>query len=198
MIYFTPTAYEKIKCFTIKAKGEISGLGESRFLNKKDILITDIKILKQTYSYTSTDLDEEAMAKFLNQMMKDKKEIENWNVWWHTHSDFDVFWSPTDDDTIENATGGPLLISIVANKKMEMLGRLDIFNPLRFTFDLQILRPKGRTKDDKSYIKKICDEQVDKYVNEEIGMSMMRTKKQPALLDNVICLTPKIIKRPLL
>ena len=45
--------------------------------NKKDILITDIKILKQTYSYTSTDLDEEAMAKFLNQMMKDKKEIEN-------------------------------------------------------------------------------------------------------------------------
>ena len=185
MIYLTSTAYQKIKFYTLEAEGEISGLGKSKILDKDTILITDIIILEQTNSSASTDLDEEAMAKFLNQKMKNNEEIADWNVWWHSHADMNVFWSLTDDDTIENTTGGSYLISIVINKRMEALCRLDMFKPIRLSCQLPISKSNGRPKEIKQYLKKICQGRMNKCVINQIDT-----------FDNVICLTPTKYRNP--
>jgi hypothetical protein len=179
MILFTPTALQKIKKYTLTVDGEISGLGKSKMLKGGTILITDIIILEQVNTSASTDLNEESMAKFLNEKMKNGEEIENWNVWWHSHDKFNVFWSSTDEDTIENTTGGPYLISIVINKEMEVLGRLDIFQPVRLTCNLEVSKSKGRPRKIKEYLEKICQKQIDKCVSKPID-----------IYDSMIYLTP--------
>jgi proteasome lid subunit RPN8/RPN11 len=168
MIIFTPTAYQKIKMYTQGTDGEISGLGRSKITADKDILVKDIVILDQRNTSAFTDLDEAAMAEFLEKQIREGKDPSEWNIWWHSHSDFSVFWSSTDVDTIENATGGRYLISIVINKRMEALGRIDIFQPISLSVPIPIVRSKGRPKSPKEYLEKLCNRQINKCVETEM------------------------------
>lgn len=165
MIIFTPTAYQKIKHFTLQAKGEISGLGQSEHINKRDILVKDIIILKQETTEGSTTLDEGAMAKFLSEKMKAEEDVASWNIWWHSHADMYSFWSATDDSTIETTTGGSHLFSIVINKRMSILARLDIFRPNKRTLKLKVIKPKGRPKLSEEYsLEEYCKKEIEKCI----------------------------------
>jgi hypothetical protein len=53
-------------------------------------------------------------------------------LWWHSHANMGVFWSTTDENTIKLFDNG-WMISLVGNKKGEILSRLDIYDPIRFT-----------------------------------------------------------------
>jgi hypothetical protein len=121
-------ASKKLKNFVDLTPGEISGLGKSHKTEDGNIFVDDIILLKQTCSGATTDLDDDAMALAGFKMMEDGESLEEWNVWWHSHANMNVFWSTTDDNTIQSHIGIQThLVSIVTNKKEEFKARLDIF-----------------------------------------------------------------------
>lgn len=135
---FSKQAFLKLKYFTQGADSEISGLGTSEIISPTLILITDIFIFPQVSSLAGTVLDEEALAKFLYKKTKKNEDVSKINVWFHTHSSFSVFWSLTDEHTIETTTSNNYMISIVANNKLEILGRLDVYKPLRLSIPMTV------------------------------------------------------------
>lgn len=121
-------AFLKMKYFTDEADGEISGFGKTSIDEDGDILVEDIIILSQECNGGGTEIDDDAQAKFLFELAKKKESPKLWNLWWHSHVNMAVMWSPTDDGTIkEHGNVHSYLISIVTNKKGEYKARLDIF-----------------------------------------------------------------------
>jgi proteasome lid subunit RPN8/RPN11 len=156
-------AYRKIKYYATHADGEISGLGRSVFEDKDTIVIKDIDVFEQINTDASTILNENAIAKVLQEKIKNNEPIQEWNVWWHSHYTFSTFWSSTDEYTIENSTGGKYFISLVVNKAMDMKARVDMFSPFRGTFNItacssRIGRPANITK----YLSDYCKKQLKK------------------------------------
>ena len=126
-ILITNRANLKLKSFVTLVETEISGMAKSTINEDKDIIITDFMIFDQVVTGASTIISDESQAKFLNELMKNDEDPAIWNIWWHSHCDMGVFWSATDDKTIEEHTSQSYLISLVVNKKMEMKARLDIY-----------------------------------------------------------------------
>lgn len=158
----TTKAFLKLKYYMRYTDVEISGLGTSRIINSSLIQIKDILLFPQISTSTSTVLKEKSLAKYLyNQTIKNK-DVSDINVWIHSHHEMPVFWSITDEHTINNTTSNPFLLSLVINKKLDILGRLDIFEPIRLTIPLLILYPKGQKEDEK--IKKYYLRQIKKCV----------------------------------
>jgi len=112
---------------------EISGLGRVEKIGSK-FLITEILLLPQECTGSSTDLDEKALDEFILSELEAERNIDDMKVWWHSHVHMGAFWSGTDTDTIEKFKNG-WFISIVGNKKGEYKTRLDLFEPIRYTFD---------------------------------------------------------------
>ena len=132
-IYITPEAKSKLDLYIRLCPDEISGLGKvERFDNV--FLVRDIYLLQQEVTAGSTDLDPEAVAKFLLKAVQDGIDTVTLSLWWHSHVNMGTFWSGTDTATIERFQNEAML-SIVGNKKGEYLTRLDIYNPFRFHFD---------------------------------------------------------------
>jgi len=156
--------YLKLKYYATLCSGEISGLGKISY-NKQDknnIVVDDVFIFPQKAGHTSTDLDKKAIALFLEKEYKKNKTIDGISLWWHSHSDMEVFFSSTDEQTIENfGDTSDFLISLVINRKMEMEARVDVFNPFRNTIkdiDIEITSPENTILRNK--IKKEIEENV--------------------------------------
>ena len=137
-IKFENLAYKKLLFYVNNCDIEISGYGKSR-VEGNEIIIEDIGLIKQECTGTNTDIDDEATMLFFQEKMRGGEDVKKWNVWWHSHVDFGVFWSTTDEKTAaEMSSGGDYLISIVANKKGDYLGRIDIFPKNKSPFKTQI------------------------------------------------------------
>ena len=135
-IEITPEAYLKLKYYVLNADDEISGLGISKIIDEQ-ILVTDIFLLEQESAGASTELDEKAISKLIAYLHKTKKiDVATLNVWWHSHADMSVHWSPTDDANIEQFVNSKYLISLVYNKELEYKARLDLYKPFRITIDI--------------------------------------------------------------
>lgn len=126
-IILSNEAYLKMKYYTQLADGEISGMCKS-IIEEDIIYVTDVIIFKQKNTSATTDLDDEAMGKFFFDITKKGQKVKDWNIWWHSHADMNVFWSATDENTIKEHSGmQSFLISIVTNKKNDFKARVDIF-----------------------------------------------------------------------
>lgn len=195
MIIFSPKAYQKIKYFVRNTPHEISGMGKSRFIDNKTILVQDIEILKQENSFADTILDEAAMAEFLQEKIE---ESESWNIWWHSHADMASFWSVTDEQTIEETTGGNYLISLVINKKLKTLARFDLFKPLRVTLNLSVRKSKGRSKESKQYLINYCKNRLKKCIKKTKTYTFPNYFPNYDFKGSQNFLTPKNSKKQLL
>lgn len=125
--FLTTEVYNKIKYYIDGVNAEISGVGKSSIVDG-DIHITDVVIFKQKCSSAHTDIDDLDQAKWMQEVVDRGESLKDWNVWWHSHNNFGVFWSGTDTNTIEShANNGGFLVSLVSNKKREFKVRVDIF-----------------------------------------------------------------------
>ncbi len=187
-LILTPQAHLKLKYYTELVDGEVSGMAKSTINKNKDIIVKDVIIFKQEISSSSTIIDDEAQAKFLNDLMKKNETLEDWNIWWHSHADMSVFWSTTDDTTIENHVGiQNYLISLVTNKKNEYKARLDIFpkdqSPFKkisfCTFDLEVkVQSNKELEQEKKKLKKIIKEAMNELNKIEAGKENKELKKK--------------------
>ena len=135
-ILFTAEAARIFWYLIDKAPGEISMLA-SVVKNGLVFRITEIhfKGLKQRNTSASTEILPQAIDKFI--VDREMAGLDNSALRGslHSHGLLQVFWSSTDDTNIERFEYCPWLVSVVVNKNKNVLGRIDIFNPLRMTID---------------------------------------------------------------
>lgn len=125
--YLTHDVALKMKYYVESVDAEISGVGKTRMIDE-DIIVEDIIIFKQKCTGSHTDLDVEDEAKIMYERDKRGESSKDWNLWWHSHNNMDVFWSGTDEDNIRKQAGnGNYLLSIVTNNDRKYKTRFDIF-----------------------------------------------------------------------
>jgi hypothetical protein len=128
-IFIPQHIYHKMLAYAQVCDGEISGWGKTKVTKKKDdnvtyVTVLDIRIFKQTVTDTHTSIDADALTKFYVELAKEGENMSNWNLWWHSHNDFNVFFSSEDEKTIKKTASGRLY-SICINKKGELTARVD-------------------------------------------------------------------------
>lgn len=110
--------YAKVMYLVGKCDKEISGLGKAK-IEGDTVRITEMFLLEQECTGTTTDLDAGAVSKALYDAHISPAEGELlW--WWHSHVDMQVFWSGTDMATIREFGANGRFFATVFNKKAEM------------------------------------------------------------------------------
>jgi len=165
---FSPLAARKLRLYVDLCPFEISGLGEVEF-SAKGFLVQDLFLLKQQSSHSYTELLPEFMAQFLIARVEQGKDPDRIKLWWHSHSEMDVFWSPMDDYTAKSFQND-FMLSLVTNKAGKYLCRLDLYHPLTLTIDHLPVVPPLRFDDEgpglRESILKEISEQVIFYSDE--------------------------------
>lgn len=115
-VYILPECKAEIMHYVDKATGEVSGLGRVQKTTNGDLMVTKVYLLDQENTGSSTDLDEDAVAKLMYESREDEGDL---NFWWHSHVNMGVFWSGTDMETIRQFGKNGYLLSTVFNKKNE-------------------------------------------------------------------------------
>jgi len=133
LFILSPQAAEKLQLYASLCPFEISGLGEIEIL-PSGFLVRNLFLLKQRCYYTYTELLPDYLARFLISFVERGRDPAKLKLWWHSHADMDVFWSPIDDYTAKGFQNDYML-SLVTNKAGEHLCRLDIYQPLKLTID---------------------------------------------------------------
>lgn len=135
-VHITEKAKNKLDLYIQLADGEISGLCRIKVEEEK-IIVTDLFILKQEATGSTTDLDEQALTDFLT----NETHPEEIRGWWHSHAHMGVFFSSTDEETMASF-GGDWLIGIVGNKDGEYKARINAFAPVHLYLDTTLVEEK--------------------------------------------------------
>ena len=136
-------AMARIWHWTDLAQGEFSCLGTVT----DDLCVGNVQLFDQMCTDASTELDQEALAKFLCT----HETPERVRAWVHAHGHLGVFWSQQDEACIEGLANDSCLVSIVVNKKREFKCRIDVWKPVRLTLDdlpLEIRIPDLNLRDE--------------------------------------------------
>jgi hypothetical protein len=138
-IWITGQAYSRLRWYIELCPFEVSGIGTVA-PHGEDLLVTDIILVRQRASDTDTELDSQAVADHLLQVLQRGEDPSALRVWWHSHAEGDIYWSDTDEETIERFQIDQL-ISIVGNRRLNFGCRLDQFSPKRLTVNNLPLLP---------------------------------------------------------
>lgn len=97
--------------------------------------VTEIFLPNQKNSAAATDIEAEEITKLVTELVIQGRDadVEKLRFHWHSHVNMSVFHSSTDEENYEDLRTGPYLVSIVANKKKELLGRVDYYEPVRLS-----------------------------------------------------------------
>ncbi len=182
-IKITREAYLKLRYYTECCDTEISGLGKVRE-TPEGFEIYSIEILNQDVSFAHSSLNDEDLAKFLQEKLKTNEKISDYKVWWHSHVYMDSYFSPIDDRTIDGSTEFPYMISIVTNKMKKDLIRLDLHKPFRLTIPIEKLEI---ILEEDEHLKNQCLKEIEEKVKTRSPMSILRGKKRYS--------TPKSFKK---
>lgn len=121
---------------------EISGLGRTEIVDPENIKLVEVFFLNQVGDSTTTELDKPEIARLLAEQRSKGVNTKDINCWWHFHTNFGVFWSGTDDQTINNFATDGHIVSLVFNKDGESLGRVDTLNPIRLNQEATVIVEK--------------------------------------------------------
>lgn len=135
-IYFTPHAMARLNAYIDYCDGEVSLLGRVERLNS-DFLVTEVHLLEQETTMASTELDSEAIARFLTELVEKGEDPSTYKLWVHSHVDFEVFWSATDEATCRRFQN-KWMLSMVANRRRDYLGRIDVYEPIHLSAELPV------------------------------------------------------------
>jgi hypothetical protein len=170
-----------LKYYTAGVPGEVSGMGKSHFDKEKNqIVMTDIILFKQKCTSATTDLSDAQMGQFNYQLVRDGKNPAEWNVWWHTHGNFSVFWSGKDNETIAGHLEAGHLVSLVTNKAGDFKARLDVF--------LQDSSPYGKRHTITEDLPVVIgyDDTASAEVNEQVKVLLKEKEEAEKFLGDVI------------
>jgi len=194
-ITFTHEAWKKINTYIKLTDEEISGLGISSMNEAGDeITIRDVRIWKQECTATTTEIiDNKHLIDMVEEYQKEGVPMEDMNVWWHSHADMGVFWSATDQETIDNWFNEKYLVAVVGNKKKEFKGQISLKKPMKLNVDDVAIEYEAEpepepTKYEKAILKdieeKIIEAPVVSYYIKDKGKGKDIPKGSLAPFDN--------------
>ncbi len=126
-ILFPLEIYTKMLAYAQASNGEISGFGKTKLSkDNSKIKILDIRIFRQKVTQAHTELAADSLHDFYYSLIQQNEDPSRWNLWWHSHNDFEVFFSEIDINTISSLSKDTTLLSICINKAGELTGRLDV------------------------------------------------------------------------
>ena len=117
-------AYRRIIYYCWSAPGEVSGFAKTREKDG-DYIVKDVKIFHQRCNPVHTELDSEDLSKFLVGLIRKNENIQDWNLWWHTHKTFDTYFSGEDLETIRVLSSRSKIISMCVNDKCNLTAQVD-------------------------------------------------------------------------
>lgn len=138
IVHIDYRAYSKLLTYIRNVENEVGGIGSVKVTSTGDFLVTDIFLIEQTVSGASTNLSPQGVAKFLVERKRQHPEddLSGYQLWWHSHYNFNTFWSGIDTGTIaELGENFDWLLSIVGNQNGDLLARVDMLAPFRVSLD---------------------------------------------------------------
>lgn len=131
------TTHQKLEHWIKKATGEITGYGVVKYdsENSDKIIVEDVFLGKQETSRASATIETMDTIEIMQRIEKKNIPLEKMKLWWHSHADMDVFWSTTDETTINSFDPDSFFVSLVLNKAGDMLARFDLYHPIRVVLD---------------------------------------------------------------
>lgn len=147
-VFIQKHVWHKMNGWCRAAKSEVSGMFLVRH-EKGNFHVYDIFFPKQKGSSGFTELDDVSVGKINYKLHKKGIDPAHNRGWWHTHYNFNVFWSGTDDRTAETMAKATdnWLLSIVINQAGEWLCRFDMYSPIEYHLDnLDIIIVKNEEK----------------------------------------------------
>lgn len=134
-VYILPEVHQQIMGYVRNCQIEVSGLGVAE-IRDNCLCITQAFILPQECTLGYTQFKKGALTEFVMNKVKERFDIKSIRFWWHSHVNGGTFWSPQDNQNIDNINnGGDYYVSTVFNKRGEMLTRIDLYNPFHIKVD---------------------------------------------------------------
>ena len=134
-VVLTRGAFEQLFGWAYSTSKEISCLG-SVHRDGNRFFIDKFYLLRQAGSSACTELDQDAIAELIEQLLAEGKsdEVQRIKCWAHSHPNMEAFWSKVDDSTCQLLVND-YLISIVVGSNFAVCCRIDIAAPLPITLD---------------------------------------------------------------
>lgn len=178
-LFITQKAHQKLKYYVSQCETEISGLGKLNVITDpgtglREMVVTQFEIFEQVVSGTHSDLNPDALGKFLFEKIRDGEDPAEYRVWWHSHATMQAFFSGTDVGTINGSTEFPYLISLVTNHKGDLIARVDIFDPVRVTQNLEV----EVIIDEDLELKELCRQEIEAKVRQQTWYGGQKVPKR--------------------
>jgi len=125
--------YLRLVAYALEAKGEISGFMKvAQHDDGQGFHIHAPVIFEQECTGVTTDLDTTSVAKFFDDIVRVQNgDPTEYRCWWHSHVEMEVFYSGTDNKSIDEFTEDwGFAIGITVNRKGEIYTRIQYNNPL--------------------------------------------------------------------
>jgi hypothetical protein len=127
--------------------------------DKVTYLIEDIMLFDQMASGGGTTIDKTMRAKFVVDFIrKHKKNPTDWYLWWHSHYNFGVSWSGTDESAIsqllEEGDENTTMVATCMNQQGHIIARRDT-RKLHYDKMYVSIQPKTSVKKLEEYTKEV-------------------------------------------
>lgn len=122
-------SYTKMVQYTRSVESEISGLANVEWDKEhKNLVVGEVYLLKQKVTSGATDLDDDDVHHFMVNQIK-KGITRTPRLWWHSHYNFDTFFSTTDEDTIKRLRTDTFIVAICINQSGDMACKAIVSTP---------------------------------------------------------------------
>jgi len=134
-VMLSQKAFGQLFGWACSTSREISCLGAIR-RHGNLFIVEEFYLVKQSGSAAATELDQEAIAKLMEELLAAGKQEQLGSIkcWAHSHPGMGVFWSATDEETC-NLLVSDYLVSIVVSDGFAVKCRIDTTQPVPMTID---------------------------------------------------------------
>jgi proteasome lid subunit RPN8/RPN11 len=131
-------SWQAIMEYTRQCDVEINGFGLVDYQPSSGLIrLSDAFITKQDASMQGVEIDDADLHRHMYALSKKGIAPSRVKFQWHSHVGMPVYFSDIDTQNIDRWSGD-LLVSLVVNKHGEWRCRLDLYTPLRLSFDIQL------------------------------------------------------------
>lgn len=132
----TLTVWQKMMAYIINCPTEVNGFGIIDQLTPEALVLSDVFITEQVAGPAHVNVDPMVLSAMMTDMLARGEDPGKVKFQWHSHVDFNAYFSGTDTANIDRWPGD-WLISVVANKQGEYSCRLDVFKGVRLGVELK-------------------------------------------------------------
>lgn len=150
--------WQKLMAYVINCPTEVNGFGLVDVIHPELFVVRDIIITEQIAGPAHVEVDPAVIGALMTDMIQRGENPAAIKLQWHSHVNFNAYFSQTDLDNIERWPGD-WLISVVANQRGEYECRLDVLGSVRLGV---ALRPEIVTAIDPAVMAATAQEVADK------------------------------------